>query len=264
VDEPDHHEAAEASMRTQTKELALAIRSVDAKRRRIVGVASQEIEDRMGDVVVARGIDTRDFMKNPVLLADHDHTFVLGTVRRWWVEARAGVDTALFEADVLPAGTSPRIDERWTAIEAGAANGISIGFLGQEVEERRASTGRPAYRFTKTALLELSQVAVPACQTCLIEQRAMCPHGDGMVLELADEPPGIRSVIDRYARRPDPVVIEIENDDDDYLVLDLGGRRQTLTRRDLERIVDARVAKATAAAVKQAMAQARLRRRQRP
>jgi HK97 family phage prohead protease len=247
-------------MRTQTKDVALAIRSVDAKRRRIDGVASQELEDRMGDIVVARGIDTREFLKNPVLLADHDHTFILGRVARMWIEARPEAEALMFEAEILPAGTSPRVDERWTAIQAGAANGISIGFLGQEVEERRASTGRLAYRFTKTALLELSQVAVPACQTCLIEQRAMCPHGAGLVLDLADEPPGMRSVVDRYVRRPDPVVIEIENDDD-YLVLDLGGRRQTLTRRDLERIVDARLAKTTTAAVKQAMAQARLGRR---
>lgn len=162
-----------------TKTITATLKTVDAETRRIAGRASCEPEDHMGDCVVARGISLAAYLRNPVLLGDHDRTFILGRVTRLWVADTADGPALLFEATVLPAGTSARIDERWAAIQAGAGVGISIGFLVVEAEPRQASGGRVGARFTKTTLLEISSVALPACPTCLVEQRSACACGGG-------------------------------------------------------------------------------------
>jgi hypothetical protein len=134
---------------------------------------------------------------------------------------------------------------------------LSIGFQSVEAERRTTARGGQGVYYKRILLLELSSVVLPACQDCLVTQRC-AQHGgeETAILELADDLPGLA-----YRPRRNPVVIEIDNDDD-YLVLDVGGRRQTLTRRELERIVDARIANAVKGAAARAMAQAR--RRQRP
>lgn len=70
------------------------------------------------------------------------------------------------QAEILPAGTSPRVDERW-AIQAGACSGISIGFLPKSIDkpQRPGQTGRT---YTSVELLEISSVTVPSCPTCVI------------------------------------------------------------------------------------------------
>lgn len=146
----------------------------------------------MGDCIMARGIDTSVFMRNPTMLANHDPAFPLGRVSRLWVAPTPEGDALMFEAEVLPVGTSARIDERWAAIQAGAANGISIGFIGQEMEQREAANGRTGTLYRKSLLLEISSVALPACPSCLIEQRAVCPHGacacdEALDLDLEDD-----------------------------------------------------------------------------
>ena len=58
----------------------VGIKSVDTDRRRITFIASHELPDRDGEVVRVAGIDTSDFMKNPVLLANHDSWFSIGKI----------------------------------------------------------------------------------------------------------------------------------------------------------------------------------------
>jgi hypothetical protein len=175
-----------------TKTITATCRTLDAATRRIAGRASSEQEDHMGDCVVARGIDTAGFLKNPVLLANHDPGFVLGKVTRLWVAPTPEGDALLFEAAVLPEGISQRVDERWGAIQMGAGIGISIGFIAEQSEPRQASGGRVGWRYTKTRLLEISSVALPACPTCLVEQRSACAcGGQETVVELDDEDVGL-------------------------------------------------------------------------
>ena len=65
-------------MTFRQKHVDAAIKQVDADRRHITFVASQEIVDRDGDVILVDGIDTARFLENPVLLADHQRSFALG------------------------------------------------------------------------------------------------------------------------------------------------------------------------------------------
>jgi phage head maturation protease len=136
--------------------------------------ASQEVTDSYGDVVLVDGIDLTRFKRNPVLLADHDKTFVIGAVARLWLEDRPAGRALMAEATLLPAGISARIDEARATILAGARRGVSIGFKPLEWEPRRNDDGQNGYTFRTSELIEISSVALPACPTCLIESKS---HG---------------------------------------------------------------------------------------
>lgn len=180
-------------MRTMHKKIVAAgeVRQVDSERRRIVGIGSQEVLDREGDIIRIDGLDTANFERNPVLLANHDHGFPLGRVTALRIERRENVPTLVFEAEILPAGTSPRVDETWAAIAGGARNGVSIGFTPRQIEPIPGTRG---VIFTRAELLEVSSVCLPACPACLAQAKSICACGgqslcdDEVVLELADGP----------------------------------------------------------------------------
>jgi HK97 family phage prohead protease len=159
-------------MNTVTKHTHVAIKTVDEDRRRFKFVASQQRVDRDGDVILVDGIDLSEYQKNAVLLVDHDRTFVFGKTLALHVERRADGDALVGEAEALPAGTSARVDEAWTAVKNGARNGISIGFLALEYDRRPVLDGQTGITFRKVKLLEVSSVALPACPTCVVEAKA--------------------------------------------------------------------------------------------
>jgi hypothetical protein len=167
---------------------SFAVKEVDGRILR--GIASQQIVDRDGDVILTSGIQTANFKANPALLANHDHSFNLGTVSQLWQERRAGVPTLLFEAELLDP-VSERQREVVAAIEAGVRRAFSIGFRALEYDDKAVLEGQSGYTFRKIELLELSSVSLPACQTCLTtskawrERGAGCGCGEG-VLELDD------------------------------------------------------------------------------
>ena len=87
-------------------------------------------------------------------------------------------------------------------------------------------------RYTKTKLLEISSVSLPACPTCLVEQRSVCACG-GVVLELDDEDVGLdaadvvaavrmlvpelaRAAIGRQRGRVDDGVIDLREIDNTF------------------------------------------------
>jgi len=139
----------------------------DVTGRLIEFIASQEVPDRDGDVIEVAGIDTTDFMRNPILLGDHDKSFLLGKITKLWKARLPEGPTLLAKAELLPAGVSARADERYAAIKFGAAKGISIGFLARAHEP--TPTG---YRYKAISLMEVSQVSIPSCPTCVITSKA--------------------------------------------------------------------------------------------
>jgi HK97 family phage major capsid protein/HK97 family phage prohead protease len=134
----------------------LHVKSVDGDRRRIAGMASTPEPDRMGDIVEPLGIG----YKNPVpLLLYHNTQKPVGKV---WFETPTAEGLA-FEAE-LPEITEPgtvrdRIEEAWTSLKEGLLGGVSIGFRALEHAFMKETDG---IRFTKTEVLELSLVTIPA------------------------------------------------------------------------------------------------------
>lgn len=124
-----------------------------AKERTVKGFASTKFPDRVNDVVVpsALAVSMELYMKNPLILLDHDHTQPIGLVKSWqvtedglWVEAQIG-KTSLG-------------DQTWAEIEQGLRRAFSIGFIPMEMDYKDDG----GFLITELELLEISVVTIPA------------------------------------------------------------------------------------------------------
>jgi HK97 family phage major capsid protein/HK97 family phage prohead protease len=142
----------------------LEVKAVDSERRVISGVATTPEPDRVGDVVEPLGAK----FKNPIsLLLFHDRRSPVGTVKL----QKPTDDGIRFEATIPkidePGRLKDRVDEAWQSVQQGLIRGVSIGFRVLEDGIELMRTG--GYRFTKTEILELSLVAIPANASALID-----------------------------------------------------------------------------------------------
>lgn len=135
-----------------------------------------ETVDRDGDVVVAQGMNSRNYERNPILLVAHDvQDIPVGkcvAIRR----REAGIEMD-FTLTPKPDGWSGDWEpERvGAAIAHGALNAVSIRFRGLPGGVRRATQGDIAKYgedcvqvYSKWELLEVSVVSIPANQEALI------------------------------------------------------------------------------------------------
>ena len=141
----------------------LNLKSVDAGARVITGIASTPELDRAGDLVDPLGITFR----NPVpLLLYHDTKSPVGVVT-FDRPTSAGLTFRAELPDVdEPGPLRDRIRDAWQSIKAGLIRGVSIGFRPLDDGVERLKGG--GLKFTKTEVLELSLVCVPANQGATI------------------------------------------------------------------------------------------------
>ena len=133
----------------------LEIKSVDAERRVIAGVATTPSPDRMGDVIEPLGVT----FKNPLpLLLFHDTRQPVGQTKF----KKPTTDGIEFEATIAtidePGTLKSRTDEAWQSIKAGLIQGVSIGF--RPIEMSFMDSG--GVHFLETEVVELSLVTIPA------------------------------------------------------------------------------------------------------
>ncbi len=125
---------------------------------------SCEAEDRDGDILVAKGCDSRHFMKNPVILWAHDYSGLpIGRAK----SLSATMDNRLL-ADIEYAPT-PFAEQVRTLVKAGFLKATSVGFNPLEAEDRMTSKGDVGRRYTRWELLEVSIVPVPSNPSALVE-----------------------------------------------------------------------------------------------
>lgn len=149
----------------QRRSYGWVVKTADTERSMTI-IASAEVEDRQQDIVRLDHLDTRNFLVNPVVLRDHRHDQVIGSVTQMSVQARAGIKALMATVQFVPEGTSQHADEAVAEIRSGARRGISIGFIPKVAEPRAGGKG---LEFKESELLEISSVAVPACPTALVE-----------------------------------------------------------------------------------------------
>lgn len=135
----------------------LEIKSMDDDERVIRGVATTPAPDRVGDVVEPLGVK----FKNPLsLLYHHDKKLPIGTVKF----DKPTADGITFEARIPkiedPGSLKDRVDTAWGEVKAGLIRAVSIGFRALENGAEMMKSG--GIRFTKTEVLELSLVSIPA------------------------------------------------------------------------------------------------------
>ncbi|HET6415727.1 MAG TPA: HK97 family phage prohead protease [Polyangiales bacterium] len=112
--------------------------------------------DRAGDVVEAGGAQVDSFMRNPVVMADHDYSFEKIIGRAMSLEVRDGGIYARTQFRSTPLG------EAAYNLAAEGIGGWSIGFRPIEYDNIKGEDGRTrGYRFKKWELLEYSIVAIP-------------------------------------------------------------------------------------------------------
>lgn len=133
-------------------------------------VGSDESVDRYGDVVVQAGINLTKFRLNPVVPDCHDYSSIakiLGTCDRVEVKEGKLVNDVRFATD-NPLGLLA-----YKMAKAGHLRAQSIGFLPQQFEP----LGQDGYRFTKSELLEISLVVVPANANAVAQMKSAFASG---------------------------------------------------------------------------------------
>lgn len=120
-------------------------------------VASDEAEDRMGDVVRADGWDLGAYKQNPVFLWAHDHTRTpIG--RSNWIAVDGGRLMATVE--FAPTAFAQEVE---TLYRQRFLRAVSVGFRPRAFTLRKDRNGGvEGIEYTKHELLEISAVAVPA------------------------------------------------------------------------------------------------------
>jgi len=152
----------------------LEIRSIDEKKRVIWHKISKEVRDRMGDIVVAGGIDTRRFKKKPGVLADHNYFGgnpppVIAENVGFKLEGKTTyAGTKFFDPNDEELSQSLRdLSGDHYALHKMKLLGWSIGFIPkpgetEKIEDKEGNV--TGYKFKKSELLEYSSVVIPANQ----------------------------------------------------------------------------------------------------
>jgi HK97 family phage prohead protease/HK97 family phage major capsid protein len=130
-------------------------------------VLSDETPDRMDDVIMSDGWNLENFKKNPIALFGHRSDFPIGKWRNLRVEDKQ----LKGYLQLAPKGTSPRIDEIRTLVEADILRSVSVGFIPLEDQPRKESKWGSI--FTKCELIETSLVSVPANPNALAVAKSL-------------------------------------------------------------------------------------------
>lgn len=169
----------------------------DAEKRTARFVMTTEQEDRYGDVVRTAGIDTSNFLKNPVALMGHSHRVSVGN----WdnlTKVLSGRPKRMEGDLILLPGGGPvkEVEETAWLIENDGLRACSIGFMPNwdEIDIIRDEDGHwLGLDFLESELIECSPCIIPANPAALMK------HADGspaIAKELLEK------VLDEWAKDP--------------------------------------------------------------
>lgn len=136
---------------------SIEIKSLQAEKREIEGIASTPRTDRHGDIVEPFGLD---FEKEAALLLNHDHSQPIGTVTFGAPTPHGLPFKAKIAKVATPGVVKDRTDEAWDSVKSGVIKGVSIGFIASRKDMEELPNG--GRRIKRASVHELSLVAVPA------------------------------------------------------------------------------------------------------
>lgn len=173
----------------------------DAEKRSARFIMTAEVTDRYGDVVVTRGGDTTEFVKNPVALWAHDsRNFPIGM----WDELKViSGSPKRMEGNVnlSPEGTTEDADTVVRLLAAGMVRACSIGFMPKAWESIKDEKDRwIGYKFLEWELLECSVCSIPANPAALVKA-AGTGGNEGVALQ------AIELILDEWARTPEGLIV---------------------------------------------------------
>jgi len=117
-----------------------------------VFIASEETEDRFGDIILLDGWELSNFKRNPVFLFTHNHSLApIGTVPKVWPDGKQLLANVKWDdQDEFAAFIHGKYDRE-------VMRAVSVGFRALEFENREKGV-----EFKRQELLELSAVPIPA------------------------------------------------------------------------------------------------------
>jgi HK97 family phage prohead protease len=125
----------------------------------VLVVASTEGLARDGHVLVQSGLDLSNYRRNPVVLFMHQQDTPVATASAIGFD---GAGNLAGKVSFPPPGVSPEADKVRALVKSGVLKGVSIGFDPKETEPLDPKKPRGGQRITKSELLEISFVSVPA------------------------------------------------------------------------------------------------------
>jgi HK97 family phage prohead protease len=136
-------------------------------------IGSTAALDSYGEVIDPKGWDLKRYKKNPVILAQHNYMNPpIG--RATSVKVTDGKLT--FKIEFPEEGINPEADVYRKLTKAGFLNTTSVGFIGKEWVDGDGKKA-PYRTFTKSELLELSLVSVPANPEAVVTGRSFVERG---------------------------------------------------------------------------------------
>ena len=174
----------------------------DSRRVRVI-VTTQQV-DRAGDIVVTSGIDTTNYLKNPVVLLQHRADSPIARC----VELTVSDGRMEAVAEFPSPGVSEQSDRVLRLIRAGILNAVSIGLNPLEggvsyIDQRDPWKG---VSYNRSEMLEFSFVALPMNPGALVLQRSMGEKLDPA--QLAELKALTDEMVDPPAPPPAPLVPE--------------------------------------------------------
>ena len=142
----------------------IVIKESDDKERIITAIGSKQVIDRDRDIVDIKGVETKKYKANPVVLWSHNYfDLPIGKAvgKKVWIDG----DELKFKIQFAPEEISPKAGFIYNLYKEGYLNSFSIGFIPDysEMEYVEETKKLPAHRLIKKSeLLEISCVNVPA------------------------------------------------------------------------------------------------------
>lgn len=159
-------------------------------------IASDETVDRMGDVILVKGWDFKDFEKNPVALWGHDAEYPIGNVSNWSKTRRDGRKVLLEDITFTDADVDEFADGKFKLYDAGVLRACSVGFIPRSArrpdEKEAAELGMQPWGviFEEQEQLELSICSLPANPNALTVDKSL-------LKEAADAEEAIWDMVDK-------------------------------------------------------------------
>lgn len=129
------------------------IKSVDEDKRILEGIASTPTPDRMNDIVELDGMEFK--LPIPFCLY-HDTRLPFGNI---YAAKKSNGQLLIKVQDIPPVGELEYVDIGWKQIKHKLMRGLSIGFQSLDKVWDKAIDG---WRYTKSEILEVSAVVIPA------------------------------------------------------------------------------------------------------
>jgi len=139
------------------KDYNVQSKTIDVENGIFSAMVSLEQVDRVGDRVIASGMDLRAFRLNPCVMGFHEYSLP-PVAKALSIDILPGIGIkSTFQFP--PYGISPRTDEIHSLYSLGVMRACSIGFI--DLESRPMPGGRGT-EFIRSELLEYSLCAIPA------------------------------------------------------------------------------------------------------